>query len=68
MLAGLIRSSANIGSRTDTGLERSGISVTLSKRSTFFMTDESDGDDNGEKGCWSTSDESWRRKKKKKVG
>ena len=63
MLAGLITSSANIGSRTDTGLGRSCISVTLSRHSTFLVTDEFDGDANGEKGCWSSSDESWRKKK-----
>ena len=45
---GLISSSENSGSRTETGLGRSGMPMAMSKPSTCLVVGEHDGDDNGE--------------------
>jgi hypothetical protein len=54
---GLMSSSVNSGSRTDTGLGRSGISTALSRFSTFLLIKELEGDADGEDGiCFSSCD------------
>lgn len=55
MLAGLMSSSIKSGSRTDTGLGRSGISAAPSISLTFLVIEEVDGDVNGEDGDWFSS-------------
>lgn len=45
---GLISSSVNSGSRTETGLGRSGMLISLSKSSTCLVVGELDGDANEE--------------------
>lgn len=56
---GLMLSSTNSGSRTETGLGRSGTSETLSKSPTPFPgVDELERDAEGDGGNWFSSDKS----------
>ncbi|MBN8152405.1 hypothetical protein J0J37_22820, partial [Vibrio vulnificus] len=47
-LAGLTSSSMKIGSSTDTGLRRPGISLAHSRSSTFLDSKEEEGDEKGD--------------------
>lgn len=58
MIAGLISSSVNNGSSTDTGLGRSALSLKLSFSVTCFVIEELGGDANGEDGNSSCSQNS----------
>lgn len=57
---GLISSSVNSGSRTETGLGRSGRLIALSKSSTCLVVGELDGDANEEDCPGLSSYESWK--------
>lgn len=48
MFVGLTSSSENTGSRTETGLGLSGISMALSTSTNFLVANELEGDANGE--------------------
>lgn len=62
MLAGLMLSSTKKGSRTDMGLGRPVLSISLSICSAFEVIGELDGDANGEdKGSLSSND-SWKNR------
>uniref|UniRef100_A0A2P2MAF8 Uncharacterized protein n=1 Tax=Rhizophora mucronata TaxID=61149 RepID=A0A2P2MAF8_RHIMU len=58
MHAGLMSSPGKSGSRTETGLCRSGVPATQSRSLTFLVTGEVDGEINGEDGSSFSSQES----------
>uniref|UniRef100_A0A2P2MAD6 Uncharacterized protein MANES_01G256600 n=2 Tax=Rhizophora mucronata TaxID=61149 RepID=A0A2P2MAD6_RHIMU len=64
MHAGLMSSPGKSGSRTETGLCRSGVPATQSRSLTFLVTGEVDGEINGEDGSSFSSQESCEKNQK----
>ena len=63
VFAGLMSSSVNSGSRTETGLGRSAISIALSKSSKCLVVEELEGDANEEDCTGFSSFDSWKMSK-----
>lgn len=60
LFEGLMSSSPNTGSRTETGLGFSGISIVISRSATLLVVKELDGDPGGDNCNWLSSSESWK--------